>query len=572
MSETAWRLGERMTSFGNQLGQSLDGLGVSIADSLEKQTAHLSTIGDRAAAKVQAAAAKLSAQEDRLRRASEERARAAMERQAMESQRIAEYHREMSKLQQKEAKLREKEARKRERELRHRERDAIRMEKDASKKGIEWAHKIEKNIQKAVAHMERHHKTTPIVLKFGNEDSERKVVINQQTPPAPAEPSDVLYRAASEGSVDALVRVIGQRHRHELLEMLEFTDADGFTPLLIAISRGHVNCAHFLLDRGARTAAQDRFGNSALHLACLHGNVAAAALLIRHPRQQSPYTINGKGQSPLEMARQVVRSQTAAAATDVARCIEVLEQRCKVFEGWINHFRDGQWTPRYALVLRTGSPQMLQMALHDVDQGLRRPVPEVVFSFDIHKPIMLKRTSASKPFSIQIGSTILAAFNEAGFDAWSHFLTQQLEAAAVDPFMSPGDLRKEHPGLPSKKQSLHNLEAPTKPPTAFAASAPTWTPTTQRKELNIVIDYDSQQEIAPSAPSPSMEFEEDERDLAHSNREECVVCLDRIKQTVCVPCGHVAVCVPCADKLVRTSRKCPVCRAPVREVVKLFLT
>lgn len=47
--------------------------------------------------------------------------------------------------------------------------------------------------------------------------------------------------------------------------------------------------------------------------------------------------------------------------------------------------------------------------------------------------------------------------------------------------------------------------------------------------------------------------------------ESCVVCLDKPKDHVLVPCGHVCLCKTC------TVPKCPICRHAVRMKMKIFL-
>ena len=46
----------------------------------------------------------------------------------------------------------------------------------------------------------------------------------------------------------------------------------------------------------------------------------------------------------------------------------------------------------------------------------------------------------------------------------------------------------------------------------------------------------------------------------------CVVCLDRVKNIIFLPCAHLAACVECSVSM----QKCPVCRAPVEATVRTF--
>ncbi|OWZ23029.1 hypothetical protein PHMEG_0002179 [Phytophthora megakarya] len=58
--------------------------------------------------------------------------------------------------------------------------------------------------------------------------------------------------------------------------------------------------------------------------------------------------------------------------------------------------------------------------------------------------------------------------------------------------------------------------------------------------------------------------------IAHSPIGECVICFDGPQSAVCVPCGHNAVCMKCAEEILTSTAECPVCRAHVRELIKLY--
>jgi Zinc finger, C3HC4 type (RING finger) len=50
----------------------------------------------------------------------------------------------------------------------------------------------------------------------------------------------------------------------------------------------------------------------------------------------------------------------------------------------------------------------------------------------------------------------------------------------------------------------------------------------------------------------------------------CIVCLDSPVEAACIPCGHMAGCLACFKKIEAKSKKCPVCRAKVDQVVKIY--
>jgi len=49
----------------------------------------------------------------------------------------------------------------------------------------------------------------------------------------------------------------------------------------------------------------------------------------------------------------------------------------------------------------------------------------------------------------------------------------------------------------------------------------------------------------------------------------CPICMDKPQNAVCIPCGHTAGCFACLLRNQKQNRPCPICRAKVRQVVKL---
>ncbi|KAI4318038.1 hypothetical protein L6164_025848 [Bauhinia variegata] len=70
-------------------------------------------------------------------------------------------------------------------------------------------------------------------------------------------------------------------------------------------------------------------------------------------------------------------------------------------------------------------------------------------------------------------------------------------------------------------------------------------------------------------PSPAVEKlpTEEKKDVGSSS---CVICLDAPAEGACIPCGHVAGCMPCLNEVKAKKWGCPVCRAMIDQVIKIY--
>ncbi|XP_047315579.1 putative E3 ubiquitin-protein ligase XBAT34 [Impatiens glandulifera] len=50
----------------------------------------------------------------------------------------------------------------------------------------------------------------------------------------------------------------------------------------------------------------------------------------------------------------------------------------------------------------------------------------------------------------------------------------------------------------------------------------------------------------------------------------CVICLDAPTEGACIPCGHMAGCMSCLNEIKAKNWGCPVCRADIVQVVRLY--
>lgn len=99
----------------------------------------------------------------------------------------------------------------------------------------------------------------------------------------------------------------------------------------------------------------------------------------------------------------------------------------------------------------------------------------------------------------------------------------------------------------------------------LSVSAPDWEDSEEKRSPDDLVRSSSLERTSQSSPvvnyGPAP---------AYSSIGECVICFDGPQAAVCVPCGHNAVCMTCAEEILATSCECPVCRIPIRELIKLY--
>ena len=76
----------------------------------------------------------------------------------------------------------------------------------------------------------------------------------------------------------------------------------------------------------------------------------------------------------------------------------------------------------------------------------------------------------------------------------------------------------------------------------------------------------------PSASNQSMQYKHPSQEslvLPHPNRDVflCVVCMEREKKVLLLPCKHVCMCKVCSDEIVADSAQCLVCREHIVDLI-----
>jgi len=79
--------------------------------------------------------------------------------------------------------------------------------------------------------------------------------------------------------------------------------------------------------------------------------------------------------------------------------------------------------------------------------------------------------------------------------------------------------------------------------------------------------------VAAPRPAQVTNVETENKDIraADAPSNECAVCLENVPDCVLYTCGHMCMCYACAIDVVRSrGALCPICRQPIRDVIKIF--
>ncbi|KAF0700139.1 Aste57867_9327 [Aphanomyces stellatus] len=347
-------------------------------------------------------------------------------------------------------------------------------------------------------------------------------------------------RLCSEASIQSFL----QQHSTEQIRIaVMYNDSQA---LWLACQPDRIPCLRVMLRHSVVNAmAAATFHNvrgSLLHQACLYGWVDVVACLLEEGLVTSRMGLTFR--SPLDLAwKQYHLATSAASKQKYLGCIALIEKKCMIWEGWLYETTDNlasnilggksslqSWKRCYCMVLGTALTSHVELVLYD-------------FVGDKKNDASTWKRSAL-PTSIYLARRADLAFES----------KQKLFNSKKFSF-STTCVRK---ALDDPQTLLHGaesllLEFACMDATAFEA----WKqfvavkkPKTQTTTPN-----------TPHAPSPPPIEEVG----------TCVVCLDKPMEGVCVPCGHRAVCMTCAATLVaHPSNKCPICRADIRQVIRMY--
>ncbi|EXC01806.1 Putative E3 ubiquitin-protein ligase XBAT35 [Morus notabilis] len=106
------------------------------------------------------------------------------------------------------------------------------------------------------------------------------------------------------------------------------------------------------------------------------------------------------------------------------------------------------------------------------------------------------------------------------------------------------------------------------PPDLIASAPPIVDGTSEDGPIHYPsIDLDPIDISSPSVESSPAKLGDTKED---KNSSCCVICLDAPIEGACIPCGHMAGCMSCLNEIKAKKWGCPVCRAQINQVVRLY--
>lgn len=122
----------------------------------------------------------------------------------------------------------------------------------------------------------------------------------------------------------------------------------------------------------------------------------------------------------------------------------------------------------------------------------------------------------------------------------------QLSKPVVDPASSSQNIPPAVPSAPPIPEEIADDDGPIHYPSIDSSPIDLSMPTVETKPASSIVAEDN------------------------DTSASCVICLDALKEGACVPCGHVVGCMNCLNDIKAKNWGCPVCRAKINQVIKLY--
>ncbi|KAL0899247.1 hypothetical protein Bca101_083208 [Brassica carinata] len=322
---------------------------------------------------------------------------------------------------------------------------------------------------------------------------------------------------------------------------LEWMDKEGNTPLSLACKKSKLyDVAQTLIELGANVNAHplDPRDATPLYHAARRGLEKTVNLLLSNGA-------NYDCQTPLHQARYY----------KYTKVVRAIENHICMFSGWMREFHGpallGVFAPQllsrrvWVVIIPTSSiypkPYKFELVVY---ASLKDAQPRVVMA--------LRNPNLEEPEEMHPNTSVTIVDNN----------NTKKKSLKLAPSVEEG--RQQ---LKWFCDACKGIQKPVRPPVVLQTVLPSAPPLT---------DYDTEAvEEGPmhyplsgsTTPSASVGGENTE-DGGSSG--QCLVCTDAPSDGICVPCGHVAGCMSCLTEIKSKEWGCPVCRANIHQVIKVY--
>ncbi|KAH7669817.1 putative E3 ubiquitin ligase protein [Dioscorea alata] len=409
---------------------------------------------------------------------------------------------------------------------------------------------------------------------------------------------------------------------------LEYVDNEGKTPLILACLRADLlHVAETLIQLGANVNAY-RPGSHAgtpLHHAAKRGLDQTVALLLSHGA--NPLVMNDDCETALDLAR-------AKGHIHVVRMIEAAQPRTRValWKAQIEEPKFNQADPALLIVDKAtksrfkflaaleGDKQQLQR-FYDACKGIRSHIanPSTPVGLPVTNQLQSNPQTSTAPaaagapipgedveLAMAINASIQSAIAEgipplsdvqpntnssntngwgnpssdASYNGWGmpdatpsskNAQTQVVETPASSSYNGWAAPQSQM-NNPPNTQSMS--EAPPVP-SASPSATPSAPPVPDDEFYNGPIQYPSIDSTPVNLTVPPLDIQSGKQGAKDSSTGNdssgsCVICLDAPVEGACIPCGHMAGCMSCLKEIKAKKWGCPVCRAKIDQVIRLY--
>ncbi|XP_062187168.1 probable E3 ubiquitin-protein ligase XBOS34 [Phragmites australis] len=136
---------------------------------------------------------------------------------------------------------------------------------------------------------------------------------------------------------------------------------------------------------------------------------------------------------------------------------------------------------------------------------------------------------------------------------------------------SEPDKSQTNPPIVIPQETLLALPTPTAPPFAEETfyNGPVQYPSVDSTPVNVTMLATTEGGVAATPAEPG-ENEANVDGSGSTPSGTCVICLDAPVEGACIPCGHMAGCMSCLKDIESKKWGCPICRAKINQVIRLY--